>query len=55
MGSLGCIFGRWRICFRMEKDGLRQVSRDAVLSANYILANLKEDFHAPFADQALYA
>ena len=33
------------------KDGLRQVSRDAVLSANYILANLKEDFHAPFADR----
>lgn len=33
------------------KDGLRQVSRDAVLSANYIMANLKEDFHVPFADR----
>lgn len=30
------------------KDGLCQVSRDAVLSANYILASLKGDFHAPF-------
>lgn len=30
-------------------DGLRQVARDAVLSANYILASLKDDFHAPFA------
>jgi glycine dehydrogenase subunit 2 len=29
-------------------DGLRQVSEDAVLNANYILAHLKDDFHAPF-------
>ncbi len=29
-------------------DGLRQVSEDAVLNANYILANLKEDYHTPF-------
>ena len=31
-------------------DGLRQVSRDAVLNANYILAKLKDDYHAPFGD-----
>ena len=31
-------------------DGLKMVSRDAVLSANYILASLKNDFHAPFTD-----
>jgi glycine dehydrogenase subunit 2 len=32
-------------------DGLKQVSEDAVLNANYILASLKDDFHAPFAQQ----
>lgn len=32
-------------------DGLRQVSSDAVLNANYILAHLKEDYHAPFGDK----
>lgn len=32
-------------------DGLKQVSEDAVLNANYILAQLKDDFHAPFAEQ----
>ena len=32
-------------------DGLRQVSEDAVLNANYILASLKDDYHAPFAHQ----
>ncbi len=31
-------------------DGLRQVSEDAVLNANYIFSQLKKDFHAPFPD-----
>ncbi len=29
-------------------DGLKQVSEDAVLNANYILAQLKDDYHVPF-------
>ncbi len=33
------------------KDGLRQVSEDAVLSANYILSKLKGDYYAPFGDK----
>jgi glycine dehydrogenase subunit 2 len=32
-------------------DGLKQVSEDAVLNANYILQQLKNDYYAPFADQ----
>lgn len=32
-------------------DGLRQVSRDAVLSANYILASLKDQYAAPFGNR----
>lgn len=31
-------------------DGLRQVSEDAVLNANYIFSQLKNDFHAPYPD-----
>ena len=31
-------------------DGLRQVSEDAVLNANYLLASLKDIYTAPFAD-----
>lgn len=31
-------------------DGLKQVSEDAVLGANYILNQLKDDYHAPFAE-----
>ncbi len=30
------------------QDGLKQVSEDAVLSANYILSQLKDDYHVPF-------
>ena len=29
-------------------DGLKQVAEDAVLNANYILAQLKGDYHVPF-------
>lgn len=29
-------------------DGLRRVSADAVLNANYILAHLKNDYHVPY-------
>jgi glycine dehydrogenase subunit 2 len=32
-------------------DGLKQVSEDAVLNANYILRSLEGDYHAPYADQ----
>ncbi|MEZ5814731.1 MAG: aminomethyl-transferring glycine dehydrogenase subunit GcvPB [Alphaproteobacteria bacterium] len=32
-------------------DGLKQVSEDAVLNANYILRSLEHDYHAPFAHQ----
>lgn len=32
-------------------DGLKQVSEDAVLNANYILSSLKNDYFAPYADQ----
>ena len=32
----------------MAQDGLRQVAEDAVLSANYILASLKDVMSAPY-------
>lgn len=35
-------------------DGLRQVSEDAVLNANYILANLQDDYHVPYAGPCMH-
>lgn len=30
-------------------DGLKQVAEDAVLNANYVLHNLKDDYHVPYS------
>ena len=35
-------------------DGLKQVSEDAVLNANYILSQLKNDYHVPFAGPCMH-
>ncbi|MCI5060872.1 MAG: aminomethyl-transferring glycine dehydrogenase subunit GcvPB [Alphaproteobacteria bacterium] len=35
-------------------DGLKQVSEDAVLNANYILSQLKDDYHAPFEGPCMH-
>lgn len=35
-------------------DGLRQVSEDAVLNANYILSHLKDRYHVPFEGPGMH-
>jgi len=35
-------------------DGLRQVSEDAVLNANYILSQLKDDYHVPYEGPCMH-
>ncbi len=35
-------------------DGLKQVSEDAVLNANYILAKLSDDYHVPYAGPCMH-
>lgn len=35
-------------------DGLRQVAEDAVLNANYILNQLKDDYHVPFEGPCMH-
>ncbi len=35
-------------------DGLRQVSEDAVLNANYILSQLKQDYNVPFEGPCMH-
>ena len=35
-------------------DGLKQVAEDAVLSANYILSQLKGDYHVPFEGPCMH-
>ncbi len=35
-------------------DGLKQVSEDAVLNANYVLASLKDTYHVPYAGPCMH-
>ncbi len=35
-------------------DGLKRVSEDAVLNANYILSQLKDDYHVPFEGPCMH-
>src|SRR5690606_33877029 len=35
-------------------DGLKQVAEDAVLNANYILSQLKDDYHVPFPGTCMH-
>jgi glycine dehydrogenase subunit 2 len=47
-GNFGVIVRAYAYIRTMGSDGLRQVSEDAVLNANYCLRQLKDDYHAPF-------
>lgn len=47
-GNFGVIVRAYAYIRAMGPDGLRQVSEDAVLNANYCLSQLREDFYAPF-------
>jgi glycine dehydrogenase subunit 2 len=47
-GNFGVIVRAYAYIRAMGPDGLRQVSEDAVLNANYCLSRLKTVYHAPF-------
>ena len=47
-GQMGMFVRALTYMLSHGKDGLRQASSDAVLSANYIFASLKDVYHAPF-------
>jgi glycine dehydrogenase subunit 2 len=47
-GNFGVIVRAYAYIRAMGPDGLRRVSEDAVLNANYCLSRLKTVYHAPF-------
>jgi glycine dehydrogenase subunit 2 len=48
-GNFGILVRAYTYIRTMGPDGLKQVSESAVLAANYLLSQLKEDYDAPFA------
>ena len=49
-GQMGMFVRALTYMLSHGRDGVRQASEDAVLSANYILASLKDVMSAPFGD-----
>lgn len=47
-GNFGILVRAYAYIRTMGPDGLKQVSESAVLSANYLLSQLRSDFDAPF-------
>ena len=55
LGSLKAFNGQFGVFVRalsymksMGADGLKQVSGDAVLNANYVMSRLSNNYHVPF-------
>ena len=61
IGKVKSLYGNFLVLVRayayirtMGKDGLRQVSENAVLNANYALSRLKEAYDVPFGDRCMH-
>jgi glycine dehydrogenase subunit 2 len=61
MGRIRSFHGQFGVMVRAlaymqshGSDGLKQVSEDAVLNANYLLHYLKEDFHVPYKGSCMH-
>lgn len=53
-GQFGMMVRAWAFIVSHGKDGLKQVAEDAVLSANYIVEQLREDYHVPFPSPCMH-
>jgi glycine dehydrogenase subunit 2 len=61
LGTLKAFAGQFGVFVRaltymksMGADGLKKVSEDAVLNANYLLSQLKDDYHVPFEGPCMH-
>ncbi len=53
-GNFGVLVRAYAYILTMGAAGLRQASEDAVLNANYCLAQLREAYHAPFSRHCMH-
>ncbi len=61
IGRMGAFWGNFGVLVRaycyirmLGEAGLKDVSRNAVLNANYLMSQLKEDYHLPYARRCLH-
>ncbi|MSQ11321.1 MAG: glycine dehydrogenase subunit 2 [Dehalococcoidia bacterium] len=53
-GNFGVLVRAYAYSRALGADGLRQVSGDAVLAANYVLASLKDLYHLPYDRRCMH-
>ncbi len=53
-GQFGMMIRALAYMMSHGSDGLQKVAEDAVLNANYILHNLKDDFHVPYPGPCMH-
>jgi glycine dehydrogenase subunit 2 len=53
-GNVGILVRGWLYIRTLGPEGLRQVSENAVLNANYLLAKLKAAYEVPFGDRCMH-
>jgi glycine dehydrogenase subunit 2 len=53
-GNVGILVRGWLYIRTLGPEGLRQVSENAVLNANYLLAKLKASYEVPFGDRCMH-
>jgi glycine dehydrogenase subunit 2 len=53
-GNVGILVRGWLYIRTLGPEGLRQVSENAVLNANYLLAKLKDAFEVPFGNRCMH-
>ncbi len=53
-GNVGILIRGYCYIRTLGPDGLREVSEQAVLNANYLLARIKDDFEVPHGDRCMH-
>ncbi|UCD19666.1 MAG: aminomethyl-transferring glycine dehydrogenase subunit GcvPB [candidate division WOR-3 bacterium] len=61
IGKVQSFYGNFLVMVRaytylrmVGADGLRGISKSAILNANYIIESLKDDYHLPYADYCMH-
>jgi glycine dehydrogenase subunit 2 len=53
-GNFGVVLRAYAYILRLGREGLRQVSGDAVLNANYLLARLRPHYEVPYGSRCMH-
>src|SRR5439155_11826793 len=53
-GNVGILLRGWLYIRTLGPAGLREMTENAVLNANYLLARVKNDYEVPYGDRCMH-